>query len=184
MPITLLETVVASAERRGLLRGDAETTLRITDLFAGMSAVTGKVELVYKGEQEGPQNVAQFLVGRAIKESFNRRFVPNYKPGREQKYSFPRFQPIINWFEEDGRVLDITDDMAEPGYRQALDSVAGLPEVVAETWPEVTGIARYPLMEFVIEGLHQNFLITKMIAGKKIVYTDTVSHMMGQFEED
>lgn len=184
MPITLLETVVASAERRGLQRGDAETTLRITDLFAGMSAITGKVELVYKGEQEGPQNVAQFLVGRAIKEAFNRRFVPNYKPGREQKYSFPRFQPIINWFEEDGRVLDITDDMSEPGYREALDSVNGLADVVSETWPEATGIARYPLMEFIIEGLHQNFLITKMIAGKKIVYTDTVSHMMGQFEED
>ena len=38
-------------------------------------------------------------------------------------------------------------------------------------------------MDFIMEGLHQNFLITKMLVGTKVVYTDTVSHMMGQMEE-
>lgn len=97
MPITLLETVVAAAERRALANGDKETTLRVVDLFTSITAITGKVELVYRGEQEGPQNVAQFLLGRAIKEAFNSRFIPNYRPGKEQKFNFPRFQKIIGW---------------------------------------------------------------------------------------
>lgn len=183
MPITILETLVASAERRALSRGDSETSLRITDLFSAVTAITGKVELVYKGEQEGPLNVAQFLVGRAVREAFNKRFVPNYRPGREQKFNFPRFQTIINWFEEENRVLDIYDDMAEADYQKALKEVSGLQELAAAEW-KVSGTELYPLMEFVVEGLHQNFLITKMIAGKKIVYTDTVSHMMGQMDDE
>jgi len=184
MPITLLETVVAAAERRALMKGDHETTLRITDLFAAATAITGKVELVYKGEQEGPQNVAQFLVGRAVKEAFNRRFVPNYKPGREQKFTFPRFQPVVGWFEDDNRILDIYDDMDEAGYKNALTEVSGLESVVAEEWKPSHDSDKFALMEFVVEGLHQNFLITKMAAGRKVIYTDTVSHMMGQFEDE
>ncbi len=184
MPITLIETVVAAAEQRALLAGDKATTVRISDLFTAVTAITGKVELVYKGEQEGPQNVAQFLVGRAIKEAFNKRFVPDYRPGREQKYGFPRFQAIVNWFEEEGRVLDILDNMDEKTYAAALREVGDLEQVTRNFWSDAPAQELPPLMEFVVEGLHQNFLITKMVAGKKIVYTDTVSHMMGQLEED
>jgi magnesium chelatase subunit I len=184
MPITLLETLVAAAERRALAQGDSHTTLRIADLFASVTAVTGKVELVYKGEQEGPQNVAQFLVGRAIKEAFNKRFIPNYKPGREQKYGFPHFQQIIGWFEEDDKVLDIRDDMTEKEYQAALTSIDGLSAIVEEQWKDAGAHERHALTEFLIEGLHQNYLITKMVAGRKAVYTDTVSHMMGQMDED
>lgn len=184
MSITLLETIVSSAERRALVRNEQEAVVRVTDLFAALSAITGKVELVYKGEQEGPQNVAQFLVGKAIKEAFNRRFIPGYKPGREQKFAFADFKPIIDWFEEENRVLDITDDMAHSAYHGALHTVTGLEGFARGKWPEAEGAERDSYMEFIIEGLHQNFLITKMIAGRKIIYTDTVSHMMGQFEED
>ncbi|MEL6614485.1 MAG: magnesium chelatase, partial [Bacteroidota bacterium] len=48
-----LEDLVSAAERRALLNGETETTLRATDLMAIEPAVTGKVELVYEGEQEG-----------------------------------------------------------------------------------------------------------------------------------
>lgn len=184
MPITLLETVVAAAERRALLRGDKKTTLRIVDLFTSITAITGKVELVYRGEQEGPQNVAQFLVGRAVREAFNSRFVPNYRPGREQKHGFSEFQEIVNWFEEDGRVLDIYDDMDEKSYRDALSEVTDLRKTVDTKWPGTPEHEVAALMEFVIEGLHQNFVITKMVGGKKAVYTDSVTHMMGQLNDE
>jgi len=184
MPITLLETVVAAAERRALASGESATTLRVVDLFTGATAITGKVELVYRGEQEGPQNVAQFLVGRAIREAFNSRFVPNYKPGREQKHSFSQFSQVIAWFEEDGRVLDVYDDMDNASYVAALSAVSDLPHIIDAQWPGVSPSERAALMEFVIEGLHQNYLITKMVGGRKAVYTDTVSHMMGQIDDD
>ena len=152
MPITLLETIVASAERRALVKGDKLTTLRITDLFAGATAITGKVELVYKGEQEGPQNVAQFLVGRAIREAFNKRFVPNHRPGREQKYNFPNFQEIVNWFEEENRVLDIYDDMDESGYRKALKGVIGLESIVYQEWKSADKEEAFPLWSIILNG--------------------------------
>lgn len=183
MSITLMETVAAAAERRALVNGDARTAVRVADLFGGVTAITGKVELVYRGEQEGPQNVAQFLVGRAIKEAFNTRFVPNYKPGKEQKYAFGQFQEIVNWFESENRVLDLWDSMKEPEYRKALEQVDGLAAIVAKAWPDAGEDERHGLMEFVVEGLHQNFLITKLASGNKVVYTDAVSHMMGQFDD-
>jgi magnesium chelatase subunit I len=183
MPITFLETVVSAAERRALRNGESEAIARICDLFASISAITGKVELVYKGEQEGVSNVAQFLVGRAIREMFNRLFVPHYKPGREQKFSFPKFQPVLAWFEN-GNTLDISDNMPHAEYLEALVAVEGLEPVAHKdlhiTDPRDLG----PAMEFLIEGLHQNYLVTRMLVGKKIVYTDTVSHMIGQLDEE
>ncbi len=82
------------------------------------------------------------------------------------------------------KMLDIYDDMDEKSYRGALTAVSGLSEVTGEEWPDAQADDRFALMEFIIEGLHQNFLITKMVAGKKSVYTDTVSHMMGQMDEE
>lgn len=184
MPITLLETIAASAERRAIVNGNSNTTLRMTDLFSAVTAITGKVELVYKGEQEGPQNVAHFLVGRAVREAFNSRFVPNYRPGRDQKYGFPDFQPVVNWFEEGGHVLDIYDDMDETAYAKALDAVTGLAELAQAHWADAGAEEMPALMEFLVEGLHQNYLITKLVAGKKAVYTDSVSHMIDQLDED
>lgn len=184
MPITLLETVVASAEQRALRNGEDSTTLRITDLFSAVTAVTGKVELVYKGEQEGPQNVAQFLVGRAIREAFNTRFIPNYRPGREQNHAFTDFRPVVDWFEEGGHVLDIYDNMTDEAYQKALDNVTGLAEIVQAHWPDAEAPEMPALMEFIIEALHQNYLITKLRAGKKAVYTDSVSHMIDQLDEE
>ncbi|MBX7246428.1 MAG: hypothetical protein K1X53_13105 [Candidatus Sumerlaeaceae bacterium] len=183
MPITFLETVISTAERRALINGDKTVSARIVDLFGSISAVTGKVELVYKGEQEGISNVAQYLIGQAIKDAFNRRYIPNYKPGREQKFAFPKFQPIVNWFET-GHTLDISDEMPHSEYVAALRAVDGLEAITQREMHVNEPNDLAAAMEFIVEGLHQNFLITKMQVGKKVVYTDTVSHMMDQLDED
>ena len=184
MPITYMETVASAGERRALINGEKQAIARVCDLFASISAITGKVELVYKGEQEGPANVAQFLVGRGIKEAFNRRFIPNYKPGREQKFNFPHFAAIVNWFEEGEHTLDLSDEMTNEEYLAALKAVDSLEKITAAEFPAEDPRDLGPAMEFIVEGLHQNFLITKMLVGKKITYTDTVSHMMGQMDEE
>jgi magnesium chelatase subunit I len=74
VPIALLETVVSGAERRALLCGEPRAVARVADLVAAQSALTGKIELVYEGEREGPAKVAAHLVGRAIKAVFDRHF--------------------------------------------------------------------------------------------------------------
>lgn len=184
MPITFLETLLSASERRALSNGETMAIARICDLFGSISALTGKMELVYKGEQEGGSaSVAQFLVGKAVKETFNRMFIPNYRPGREQKHGFPDFQGLVDWFEE-GHTIEISDQMPHDEYLRILRSVEGLEALAKRQMriesPKDLGAA----MEFLIEGLHQNYLITKSLAGKRITYTDTVSHMMGQLEDD
>ncbi len=79
-----LECLISAAERRALLNGETETTVRLSDLLFVEPAITGKIELVYEGEQEGVQNVARMLVGRAVKAIFPRYFPDpaNRKEGR------------------------------------------------------------------------------------------------------
>mgnify|MGYP003380135195 CR=1 FL=1 len=60
--IGALESVVSAAERRALYNNEQHTMVRIGDLFAVVPAITGKIELVYEGEQEGPEKVAQHLI--------------------------------------------------------------------------------------------------------------------------
>jgi magnesium chelatase subunit I len=184
MAITFLETVCSNVERRSLRTPQSSGGMaRIHDLVAAVSAVTGKMELVYKGEQEGPISVAQFLVGRAVREAFNSRFVPNHKPGRETKFKFPQFQGIVDWFEQDNSV-ELTDDMTDENYHDRLESIAGLPKLIRDLFPQHDPAQRSILMEFVVEGLAQNFLLTKLIVRGRTLYADTVSHMMTQMEDD
>jgi magnesium chelatase subunit I len=182
MPISYLETVLSVAETRALRHGEETTSVRITDLFPAISALTGKIELVFKGEQEGVANVALHLLGRAIRTAFNSRVVPGYRRGRDRKADFSRFQPIIGWFEA-GNHLELHTDMSAAQYRAALDAVTGL-EAIARDLRLAEQESDIPLiMEFVIDGLHQNFLLTKHIKDARISYTDAVSYMMDEAAE-
>src|SRR5699024_2536111 len=67
MTITALEQIISSAERRAIVNAEAETVARITDLYHCVPALTGKLELVYEGEQEGAMKVARHILGKAIK---------------------------------------------------------------------------------------------------------------------
>ena len=58
LTIALLENVVSNAERRAITQGRSREVARVSDLFAALSAVTGKIELVFEGEREGPSSVA------------------------------------------------------------------------------------------------------------------------------
>ena len=54
LSISAYENLISTAERRMLINGETSTTARITDFWGVVPAITGKVELVYEGEQEGP----------------------------------------------------------------------------------------------------------------------------------
>src|SRR5690606_23454544 len=74
LTISAYETLLAAAERRMLINNEAQTVSRISDLSSIISSITGKVELVYEGEQEGPGIVAQNLIGKAIRTQFIQYF--------------------------------------------------------------------------------------------------------------
>ena len=82
LPIALIENLISNAERRGLKTGESRVTTRICDLQQAVSAVSGKVELVLEGEQEGALNVARALLGRGVKSMFSQRLPSAFKPRR------------------------------------------------------------------------------------------------------
>jgi magnesium chelatase subunit I len=74
LPISLLESVVSNAERRALLNNEPSATPRISDVYASLPAITGKLELEYEGEQVGAERIARDLIRKACQEVFTERY--------------------------------------------------------------------------------------------------------------
>jgi magnesium chelatase subunit I len=183
MAISYLETVHSNAELRMFTNAETEGAVRISDLFQGMTALTGKIELVHKGEQEGLTNVALHLIGRAVKELFNSRHVPGEKKrGRDRKGEFSRFQPIIDWFEN-GNILEVGMMTPTKELRATLEQIPELRSIARDLAKPKNDHELLLAMEFIVEGLHQNFLLTKKIVDARIRYTDAVSYMMNELTE-
>ena len=69
LPISVLENVVSSAERRALVNTESEAVPRVADLYAALPAITGKLELEYEGELKGGDHVARDLIRAAVHAS-------------------------------------------------------------------------------------------------------------------
>ncbi len=182
MAISYMETIASAAEARATLHGEQEAMARMSDLFSSISALTGKIELVYKGEQEGVANVALHLIGRAVRHLFNSRVTPDYKRGRERKQELAGFEPIVEWFEA-GNTLLLSSEMSGAEYLAALGRITGLEKIARDLQLSGNPGELPVMMEFVIEGLHQNFLLTKHIKDARITYTDAVSYMMDELQD-
>src|SRR5499427_9154526 len=74
MPISAVETLASNLERRALRNKEARVLPRLCDLPATLPAITGKVEMVYEGEQQGAEVVAKKLIGTAVKKLFDAKF--------------------------------------------------------------------------------------------------------------
>jgi magnesium chelatase subunit I len=177
-----LEDLISAAERRALLSGEAETTVRIGDLAAVEPAITGKVELVYEGEQEGAQSVAQLLIGKAVSSIFTRYFPdPADKEQGRQSY-----QPVLGWFSK-GNTLDLGPEMPFDAYAKALDAVDGLREIVKKQTNPTAPAETASAMEFVVEALHQQSLIGKDRVDARMKYADIMGSVLGsigRFDDD
>ena len=177
-----LEDLISAAERRALLNGESETTLRATDLAAIEPAVTGKVELVYEGEQEGAQGVARALIGRAVAST-----VPRYLPDPDDKSGGRKaYAEVLKWFA-DGNGVEIGPEMPFDTYAKLLDSVDGLGALVAKHTAPETPAEKASMMELALEALHQRSLLGKDLVDGGAGYADMMGSVLsglGSFGED
>jgi magnesium chelatase subunit I len=171
-----LEDLISAAERRALLNGESETTLRIADLTHIEPAITGKVELVYEGEQEGAKNVALTLIGRAIRSIYTQYF-PDPSDKEDGR---PKYKEVLNWFAN-GNHVDLDQDLSFTAYAQELDQVDGLKAFVEEYTSPGTPGETASMMEFVLEALHQNSLIGKEMDDGEQTYNDIMGSMLSSF---
>ena len=181
LTISAFESLVAAAERRALLNHEKSTAIRIGDFVGVIPSITGKVELVYEGQQEGPGIVAQNLVGKAIRTQFLNYF-PDPEKFRKQKDKSP-YKKISNWFGE-GNTIDLLSDMTNVAYESTLKSVPGLVELVNEFHRGQDNGVKLLLMEFALHGLAEYSLISKHTLTAGLQFKDLLSGMFSLPKQD
>lgn len=175
MTITALEQVVSAAERRMVINGEDETTVRIADLFHMVPALTGKLELVYEGEQEGAVNVAKHILGKAINKTFKMHFPDPQQKKKEGEDDF--YKPLLDWFAN-GNTLELPDSLSDSDYKKRLDSADGLAGVVKKG-VNIEDDNLYPVKDLIVEALHQNSMLGKDDLDDERSYTDMLGSMLG-----
>jgi magnesium chelatase subunit I len=174
LTISAFENLMAAAERRTIINSEKSTSVRVSDFVGVVPAITGKVELVYEGEQEGPGIVAQNLIGKAIRTQFTQYF-PDPDKFRKQKEKSP-YHKVTSWFSE-GNTIDLLNDMTNQDFEKTLKSVPGLTDLVNEYHKGQDAPIKLFLMEFALHGLAEYSLISKHPLTKGLQFKDLLSSM-------
>ncbi len=196
LTIAAFENLVSSAERRAIIDGEKSTQVWISDFAGVIPSLTGKIELVYEGEQEGPYQVAVNLIDRALRTMFVQYFPnpeqakkkrPTGKKSVEEKPADNPYKQITRWFDA-GNSLDLLVDMKDADKIVALYKVDGLFGLVKKYFHAATDAENALLMEFVLHGLAAYSLISKKIIEGRVEFKDLMGSMMNlgamNFDED
>jgi magnesium chelatase subunit I len=175
LTIAALEALHANVLRRGLTTGERRPRARLVDLPAVLMAMTGKVELAYEGEQEGPARVGWHLLGEAVKALWAERLPPVLKEGQDEREQGP-WKAVLAWFAAGNRV-ELSDRSTEAQHAAALAGVAGLAKAVdAELKPSADERALW--QEFVLEGLFHGGTLARQDSARGLVYSDLLADLM------
>ncbi|MEX0287872.1 MAG: AAA family ATPase [Flavobacteriaceae bacterium] len=148
--ITAYENLLSTAERRALKLGADKTTVRLSDFIGVIPAITGKIELVYEGEQEGADGVAAILIEDAVKSLF-----PEYFPKinkLEHKDAETPYDELLHWFFE-GNGFELLDELTEEEYKRQLEGIPPLNQLIKTHQPDTKKEDSYFLKELLLWGL-------------------------------
>jgi len=156
LSITAFQNLLSTAERRALKNGTTETALRLSDFLGVIPSITGKVELVYEGEQEGADQVAKQLLSDAIKTQFLCYF-PKIEKLQKQDQKDP-YHELVNWFFEQSS-FELLDTLDDQEYQLQLDRIEPLDELI-HTYAPQTCNDDIPFMK--------EFILWAMVEMKKL----------------
>jgi len=186
LTIAAYENAVSSAERRAIIHDEKHTQVWLNDLAGIIPAITGKIELVYEGEQEGPYQVAVNLLEKSIRTQFVQYFPnpeqskkrkPTGKKSVEEKEVENPYKQIIRWFDA-GNHLDLMLDSKDQDKIAALYKVDGLYGFVKKYFHAANDMENALLMEFVLHGLASYSVISKKTIDGSISFTDLMGSMI------
>jgi magnesium chelatase subunit I len=181
LSISAFENLISTAERRRIINNEKETHLRVSDLYGVIPSITGKIELVYEGEQEGPAKVAQILIGKAIRNNFGKYF-PSPDSLKKSQQQSP-YQPIIDWFKR-GNKVDLMMNLSDKQYVELLKNIPQLETVVKKFQPSMNGNSKLLLMEFILFGLSEYSLLSRTKIEDGIQFRDMLSSMFTMPNEE
>ena len=172
MSITAYENLLSTAEHRCLQNGEKETTVRFSDIVGMIPAITGKVELVYEGEQEGASFVAERLIGAAAKTLFLQTF-PKIEKLKHEEQEDP-YDPLLAWFFEESS-FELYDDAKNKDYANALNKVAPLDDLIGEYASKTEPIDALFLKEFILWALVEFEKLNKKRIDNGVAFKDGYS---------
>ncbi len=177
MAISALEVLCSNLERRSLLTGDTPVYPRICDLPMLLPAITGKVEMVYEGEQQGMEVVVTKLIGQAVKKVFESRFPEiDRELGSGGEDDNGPYAGIVRWFAA-GNAITLSDDMPFATYVAELEQVPGLMELAiahSDGKAEEKALAA----ELILEGLHQHLKLSREDLDSQVSYKEMVKFQL------
>ncbi|HTQ65788.1 MAG TPA: sigma 54-interacting transcriptional regulator [Puia sp.] len=177
LTIAAYENAISAAERRAILNNEKETHIWMSDLVGIIPSITGKIELVYEGEQEGPYQVAFNLLEKAFRSQFINYF-PNPEQFKKRKAGEENpFRPITGWFDK-GNQLNIFFNTKDADKIQLLYKVDGLHSLVKKYFKHANEKESALLMEFLLHGLAAYSLISKKVVEGKIEFKDLIGSMV------
>ncbi len=169
MSISGFENLLSTAERRAIKNGEEKTSLRFGDFLGVIPAITGKVELVYEGEQEGSASVALQLIGDAVKTMFP-QFFPKIEKLEKADAESP-YNDLVEWFfSESG--FELLDDTTDEEYKKQLDSIPPLNELIQKYQKDIPKEDSYFLKEFLLWGLVEYKKLNKFRFSQGLQFKD------------
>src|SRR3954468_298345 len=173
MPITVTESVVSNAERRALVTGEEEIVPRVSDVYAAVPSMTGKMELEYEGEQVGAAKIARDLIKRAAGEVFEGYFV-----------GFD-FGAAVRWFDS-GNNLKLSDNAPADECVRLLEAVPDLIDnaLVPFDFTREDEAMLVSACEFVLEGLYAQNKISRNEEGGYTAATKAKKDRRGMIYDD
>ena len=176
LSITAFENLLSTAERRSLISGDEQTMIRLSDFDGIIPAITGKVELVYEGEQEGAQVVSEKLIKNAIKKLFPSYF-PEIKKLEKQDVESP-YDDIVSWFFNANEAFELLDEFSELQYKNEIDKVSPLDQFLKEHQPNMNIADAYFVKEFILWALVEFKKLSKFRFVEGTQFKDPYSNFM------
>src|SRR5712664_2817250 len=162
LPISVLDNVLSNAERRTIVTKEKTVVPRISDVYAALPAITGKLELEYEGELQGSETIAKDLIRRAAGRTF------------EGRVGGANVDDIVHWFDEGG-ALKITPDERSEALLKGFTVVPGLLDLIDQV-----GLAgkkdpatMVSACELVLEGL---------VAEKRIARSEELGYVRARSE--
>src|SRR5919202_4431147 len=173
MPITVTESVVSNAERRALITGEEEIVPRVSDVYAAIPSMTGKMELEYEGEQIGANKIARDLIKRAAGEIYEGYFV-----GID-------FSEAVRWFDQ-GNNLRLADTASSEECMNLLEAVPELIEtaLIPFDFKRSDEAQTVAACEFALEGLYAQNKISRNEEGGYTAATKAKKDRRGMIYDD
>jgi magnesium chelatase subunit I len=159
MPITVLENVISNAERRAIANAEGTVVPRITDIYAALPAITGKLELEYEGELAGAGKIARELIAAAAAETLDA-----WGGAAAESY----LHDIVDYFDR-GAVLQLGDTAAASAAVEGFGTVAGLIDAVREL-----GIGRHDSPGHVAAACE--LVLEALVARRRLTRTESGSY--------